>query len=78
LGLACNSLGDAEGAIAALQASVKVNPDQPDAQNQLGLLLQRAGGLEEAAVAFRQFIRLEPSNPDAQNNLGLSLAEWRW
>ena len=40
-------------AIDELEACVKVNPDYPNAQNSLGLLLEQSGDAERAIAAFR-------------------------
>src|SRR5437879_7503823 len=45
---------DRDAAIRELQASVKLQPNFAEAQNQLGLLLQRSGNAEDAVTAFRR------------------------
>jgi len=52
LGLSARDLGDAAAAIAAFEASVKLQPSNESAQKQLGLLLQRAGRTDESAQRF--------------------------
>src|SRR2546422_10981524 len=54
LGQALEDKGDRDEAIRELQASVKLQPNFAEAQNQLGLLLQRSGNAEDAVTAFRR------------------------
>ena len=49
-----------EEAIAALDASLALQPDFPEAHNNRALALQLSGKLEEAAEAFREATRHKP------------------
>jgi protein O-mannosyl-transferase len=53
--------------------TVKKRPENPRAQNNLGLVLAEAKQYEEAVIHFRRAIDLFPRNPDALNNLGRTL-----
>ncbi|MGK2287000.1 tetratricopeptide repeat protein [Pedomonas sp. V897] len=72
LGLALKALGDREGAVAAMQTSLKVRPRQPQLLNNLGNLLDSLGRTEEALAAYRQALAQEPRFLDAWINLGLT------
>jgi len=44
-----------------MRACIALNSDYPDAQNILGLLLQRKGDVEAAVAAFREAAKLRPT-----------------
>ncbi|MEK7412464.1 MAG: tetratricopeptide repeat protein [Planctomycetota bacterium] len=49
---------------------LQVQPNHPDAHNNLGSALGIQGKLEEAAAHFRQALALQPTYAEAHNNLG--------
>jgi Flp pilus assembly protein TadD len=50
--------------------ALRLVPDDPEAQNNLGIVLARQGRLDEAGARFQQALRLKDDYPDAHNNLG--------
>jgi serine/threonine-protein kinase len=62
-------------AVAALREAIRLRPDFPGAQNNLGLALRASGDLPGAVAAYREAIRLRPNLPEAHCNLGLPLRE---
>jgi tetratricopeptide (TPR) repeat protein len=60
---------DAE-AIACFRAAVRLAPDFPDAQYELGSALHQAGQLEDAAEVFRKLLRAAPAHVPAKLALG--------
>lgn len=51
------------------------SPDNPFAQNNLGIALAQAGRAAEAVAPLRRAVALRPDYPEAENNLGLALAD---
>ena len=60
-------------AIAAYRGTIRINPEDADAHDSLGALLQTRGELEEAVAELRTAIRLKPELADAHYNLGTIL-----
>jgi len=60
-----DALGRREPAIAALQAALRLHPDDPGAWYNLGLMLQKAARPDEAEVAVGRALAGEPGNPAA-------------
>ncbi len=50
-----------------------VEPDQPEAHNNLGNVLQDQGKLDEAITCFRRTLELKPDSAEAHGNLGNAL-----
>ena len=75
LGAAHSGLGRTAEAEAGFRGAIKLAPNYPDAQNNLGLILQQQDKVDEAISAFQKAIELNPSYPDALNNLGVTLHE---
>lgn len=74
LGLTERALGNAEQAMAALGRCLDLDPDFPEAHNNLGILRLAAGKRGEAEASFLEAIRIQPSYADAQANLAGLLA----
>ena len=72
-GVAALDRGDANGARAAFNKAVALNPRDADAHRYLGLLADRAGDLAEAARHLKEAARLAPSSAPARNNYGVIL-----
>ncbi len=54
-----------------LETSLRIEPNNPEAHNNLGVALQRLGRLDEAAQEHREALRLFPNYAEALNNLGI-------
>ena len=52
------------------QQALRLEPDSPEAQNNLGIVLAKQGRLDEAAACYQQALHLKAEYPDAHNNLG--------
>lgn len=59
-----------EDAAQHLHQSVKIQPDNPDARNSLGLVLTEKRRYNDAAIQFRRALQLRPRFPQAKYNLG--------
>jgi predicted O-linked N-acetylglucosamine transferase (SPINDLY family) len=78
--LACTRLGELAQASRIYEEILKVNPRQPDALLQLGVIAGRTNDPERALLLFGKVIALDPNNPAAFNNRGLALeglGRWR-
>jgi predicted O-linked N-acetylglucosamine transferase (SPINDLY family) len=73
LGLARRELGDASGALSALQAARDIDPATPQASGQMGLVLQSLGRLPEAIERFSEEATRYPQSARNHNNLGMAL-----
>jgi tetratricopeptide (TPR) repeat protein len=67
--------GDIQGAIAALEMAVRLQPNHPAAHYNLALACLNAGLTERAAAGFRQAIALKPDFAHAHNGLGFALEQ---
>jgi Flp pilus assembly protein TadD len=57
-------------AIAVYREALRLNPDDPQVHNGLGVALaQTPGRMPEAIAQFRAALRLQPDYPEARNNL---------
>ena len=65
--------GDLERAIALYGEVVRIDPTNPNAQNDLGVALQQRGKRAEAEAAYRRTIALDPFSSPAHLNLALLL-----
>ncbi len=61
-------------ALDALSRSSKVNPNYPDTQNYLGIVLSEKGLRVPAEAALRRAVQLAPDNAVAHNNLAVVYA----
>lgn len=66
--------GDVPAAIAALSEAVKIEPDDPIAQVDLGVALVQQKRYDEAMYHLRTALALDPRNDNAYYNLGVLLA----
>ena len=73
LGAANADLSRFKEAISAFKIAILLNPDAPDAHNNLGLALHQKNDFEASITAFNKAIQLQPNYPDALNNLGAAL-----
>jgi Tfp pilus assembly protein PilF/peroxiredoxin len=65
--------GETARARRVLERALAVQPDFPEACNDLGTLLAQDGQLEPAIALFRRALAAMPEYPDALNNLGYAL-----
>ncbi|BCS35252.1 hypothetical protein TBR22_A44790 [Luteitalea sp. TBR-22] len=70
--LELHQAGDILGAIAAYQASLNLNPDNPGAHSNLGAAYVRLGRYDEAIKEYRTAVEADPKNVAFQLNLGLA------
>ena len=74
-GIALLKAGDASGAIAELEAALRIDPNDADAQNNLGVALSSFPERQRESIAhFEAAVRLRPDFADAQFNLGVALS----
>jgi tetratricopeptide (TPR) repeat protein len=78
--IAYAGLGEYEGqhgqtnmAISHLETSVRINPNYPNARNNLGRILLMAGRDDEALAQLQKAVSLDPGLADARYNLGYAL-----
>jgi tetratricopeptide (TPR) repeat protein len=71
-GLELHQAGDILGAIAAYQASLNLNPDNPGAHSNLGAAFARLGRYDEAIREYRTAVEADPTSVAFQLNLGLA------
>jgi tetratricopeptide (TPR) repeat protein len=69
-------VGDLEGAVAALEAALRLDPSFPRARAAMGTALMSLDRDEEALLEFRQAIQEDPTNVDAF--LGMALFYQRY
>lgn len=63
--------GDVDGAAAAYQKAIALDPTYPTPHNDLGIIFQQRGELERAKTAFQQAVELDASYAEAYANLAL-------
>ena len=63
---------DVEGAAAAFQKVTELTPDDPDAHNNLGLVLMQRGEGDAAIKEFKEAVRLRPEDAGFRGNLGIA------
>jgi len=76
-GLLNLQLGNGEEAVRWNDASLKINPNQPEALNNKGLALQNLGRNEEALAAYEQAVKLNPAYAGAWYNRGNALQDMK-
>jgi tetratricopeptide (TPR) repeat protein len=62
--------GDIQGAIAAFEKAMELDPEMPDAYNAAGAIWFEAGDTARGEAALRNAIRLQPNYAQAHSNLG--------
>ena len=72
-GVARYRAGDLEGAIAAFENALEIDPEDYDAWNGRGITLNGLGRNSEAIIALEKALEINPKFHFAWNNLGLTL-----
>ena len=72
--LALRAKGQYDAAIAEWGSAMAINPDEPKAHNNLGVVLVEKGETGAAAAEFRKAVALRPGYAEAHYNLGGALA----
>ncbi len=72
-GVLAHQEGRTEDAVALVERSLALSPDQADWHSNLGIILQADGKLEAAMDAYRRAIALDPGHANAYGNLGVLL-----
>lgn len=75
VGETLSALGRPQEAIAALEATLAINPDYGAAHNSLGMALREAGRLDEALASCQRAVALDPGLVLAHFNVGNLLRE---
>ena len=64
--------GRLDEAAASYQCAIAIQPHNPSAFYNLGIVRLQQGRIEEAAASFESALGLMPNNPDANYNLGIA------
>jgi predicted TPR repeat methyltransferase len=72
-GLLAHQQGRNEEALALIERSVALVPDQADWYSNLGIVLQSDQKLDSAICSYRRAIEIDPGHANAHNNLGVLL-----
>ena len=75
LGAILNQSGRILESLYASQKSLKLDPQDADAHNNVGITFKELGRLEDAEKSLRQAIELKPDYAGAYNNLGITLKD---
>ena len=75
LGAAYSNIGQINEALVAMQNVVRLNPKDPEAHNNLGVILFRLEKLIEAEKSYKKAIELKPDYTSAHYRLGLILQQ---
>ena len=67
--------GKSEGVIELLNKAIYLEPNLPEAHNNLGVTLKESGETDAAINSYNNALSLDPTYPDAHNNLGNALKE---
>ena len=69
LGLAYQALGRSTDAMTAIEKALELDPELPEAHNNLGIMSVAGGAQKRAEAEFREAIRIRPDYADAHGNL---------
>src|SRR6476619_3637072 len=72
-GVLAHQQGRNEEALALIERSVALVPDQADWYSNLGIVFQSEHRLDSAIDSYRRAIAIDPSHANAHNNLGVLL-----
>ncbi len=71
--MASSGVGNILEAENGFRKAQKLNPEHPDAYNNLAVILQNQGKFEEAIQCYKKAIKIRPDSFQIQNNLGIVL-----
>ena len=63
------------GLVEPLKKALKIQPDFPEAHNNLGIVLKELGDIDAAIDSYNNALQLDPKYADAYNNLGNALKD---
>ncbi len=69
--------GKSDEAVICFQNGLRINPNDPDLHNNLGVVLAGKGNLQEAEYHFQKALQINPDYTDAKNNLNKILTNRR-
>jgi predicted TPR repeat methyltransferase len=72
-GVLAHQRGKSDDAVALIERSIALEPEQADWHSNLGIVLQHQLRLDEAIASYRRAIALDPNHVNAQSNLGTVL-----
>ncbi|MGO9527396.1 MAG: tetratricopeptide repeat protein [Verrucomicrobiia bacterium] len=67
--------GDLAEARDHCEQALRINPDDPDGQNDLGIALEGLGNAPEAVKHFERALEIDANYAQAHNNLGMALVQ---
>ena len=71
----CGMQGRFKELVELLNKALELNPNYPNAHNNLGVALKDQGDVEAAITCYKTALQLNPDYPDALYNLGVALME---
>ena len=74
-GVALNAAGKIDAAVADYEQALALNPDYPNANNNLARILAERGKLPEAIALYRRALQAKPDKLEIRNNLGNALSD---
>ena len=75
LATVCGMQGRTQEIIYWLRKAISINPNLPDAYNNLGNALKEQSDLQAAINAYRQALAINPNLPKVYSNLGIALKD---
>jgi protein O-mannosyl-transferase len=75
LGVILLDSGQVQKAMACIERSLQINPNNAETENNMGSVLVESGRLKEAIEHYQQALRLKPEYPDGHYNLGIALVK---
>jgi predicted TPR repeat methyltransferase len=69
--------GRALGALELVRKAIEIDPDNSDAQNELGDIYRSLGSSRSAVEAYRRALELRPDHPEAAGKLAMVLDEFK-
>jgi tetratricopeptide (TPR) repeat protein len=67
--------GDMQGAITDFKQALKINPNYPEAYNNLGVIYYKLGEKQEAIANYTQALKVDPNHILAYQNRGVARAD---